>query len=95
MPPRRIRRNRQPRALWLRIRAKTPPGITQDQVTKTLLESIQRKDYRYPSDWYVNIMWRNKADAPMKSGEFTHEMTLSAASSPGWDNIVYRYLSSK
>jgi hypothetical protein len=91
--PRKIPRAKT-RRLWIAIKAKTnnaPPDVVRD----TLVASINRGDYRYPSDWYVQIEWRNKEHAPMKVGEFTQEMTLSRQSSSGFDKSVLNYLRRK
>jgi hypothetical protein len=90
-----VRKIQKQRKLWMRLRAKTPPGVTPNDVKRTLIASIERGDYTYPDNWYVQILWRNREDVPMKEGEFTYEMNKSAQSSDGWDRVVLNYLYGK
>lgn len=90
-----VRRRQKNRKLWLEVKFHAP-GI-QDQahhnfVRDTLINSVRRGDYSYPRDWKVGIYWRNKANEPWRSGEFTREMRNSAAASLGWDLAVLEYL---
>lgn len=82
------------RDLWLEIKF-VAPGATKQEVKETLIRSIQNGTYQYPRSWRVAIYWRNKFDAPMKSGEFTKEMEDSRFSSAGWDKAVTAYLERK
>lgn len=95
----RRKRNEQPRKLWLHVRVKGRDGqsigLPSNTVLNTLIDSIQRGDYVYPSDWIAEISWRNKELDPMKTGEFTEEMKASRVSSPGWDSVVLSYLRRK
>lgn len=92
------KKNNHPRKLWLQIRVKgrnAPLTIPQNKVIDTLVDSIVRGDYEYPSDWFVEIRWRNKEFDTMKVGEFTAEMEASRLSSSGWDSAVLSYLRGK
>lgn len=80
-----------PRFLRLKLRAITP-GVSKDVLLDTLLQSIQKGNYEYPSTWQVGIGWSNSQFAPLKWGEFTREMLASAKSSPGFDLAVSDYL---
>lgn len=87
------------RRLWLLIRVKSrhgkPLDVKREMVRDTLIDSINRGDYKYPDDWYVQIEWRNREFDPMKAGEFTDEMNKSSRSSIGWDEAVIKYLKGK
>lgn len=78
------------RRLWLQVavRGETDMRLIRD----TLIASIQRGDYTYPSNWYVEIRWRNRDDRNSKVGEFTEEMFASRVSSVGWDKAMLTYL---
>lgn len=79
------------RRLWLHLKAKAK-DVTRKHLLTTLIESIERGDYHYPSDWYVQIQWRNRENARDRIGEFESEMSLSKRSSDGFDKAVLLYL---
>lgn len=84
------------RALWLNIRAKTSgQRVPRETVIETLIAAVERGDYRYPDDWYVQIEWRNRDNARDRVGEFQAEMHLSKRSSDGFDKAVLNYLRGK
>lgn len=81
------------RKLWLRVLFSVPDkNIPRQRIIDTLISSIRRGNYEYPAGWRVAIQWRNKANAPMRTGEFTEEMNASAQSSEGFDKAVLAYL---
>lgn len=86
-----MKRKEKTRKLWLEIKAYAP-GVPKDEIKRTLIASIRNGSYEYPDGWKVGIFWRNKASAPMRSGEFTEEMSNSAESSSGFDQAVLSYL---
>lgn len=86
---------RKSRRLWLQIKFKVPAGVSPKKIARTLLDSIERGDYKYPKSWSVAIAWKNSRFAEMKIGEFTAEMNASAESSRGWDAAVISYLENK
>lgn len=86
---------RQPRRLWLNVRAHGVKGITREQFIKRLIQSISDGSYVIPSSWKVTLEWRNTKRGEMKEGSWTHEMRQSAKSSDGWDIAVAEYLRRK
>jgi hypothetical protein len=80
------------RRLWLHIKIFKPKGVRKKQAINTLIDAIERGDYRYPKKWRVALGWRNSPYGQMKWGEFTAEMRKSFQSSPGWDEAVLDYL---
>lgn len=92
MPKVRIRR------LWLNVRwddESVPASYSRKDIVRTLIKSIERGDYRLPRGWRVVIEWKNKADAPMRRGEWRSEMQRSGESSDGFDKAVLSYLEQK
>jgi hypothetical protein len=83
------------RALWLNIKMRTDGKINRTDAINLLIESIERGDYAYPKDWYVQIEWRNRENVHNRIGEFTSEMHLSKRSSDGFDKAVLNYLRGK
>lgn len=79
------------RRLWLQIKVKAP-GTSRRNAVVTLIRSIHKGDYRYPSNWRVALGWSNKENGALKWGEFTSEMRKSASSSSGFDIAVEAYL---
>lgn len=89
MPKVRIRR------LWLNVLwddDRIPDSYSREDIVRTLIRSIKRGDYRIPRGWRVVIEWRNKADEPMRRGEWRTELERSAESSTGFDSAVLAYL---
>lgn len=83
------------RRLWLRIRVRIGDGEqprSAKEVWQTLIYAIHKGNYKYPDGWYVEIQWRNREDARMRTGEFEAEMLLSKRSSNGFDKAVLNYL---
>lgn len=81
------------RRLWLKVLWSVPDkSISRQRIIDTLISSIRRGDYEYPSSWRVAIQWRNKANAPMRTGEWTTELDASSQSSNGFDKAVLAYL---
>lgn len=78
------------RRLWLHVKIYAP-GVSKREAINTLVDSIERGDYRYPRTWKVAIGWRNSPRGQMRWGEFTREMRNSRASSPGFDETVLDY----
>jgi len=81
---------RKTRRLWLKVKFDAPVGIV--QVLETLIKSIDRGDYIYPSNWRVALGWSNKENGALRWGEWTKEMTASAQSSEGFEFAVRDYL---
>lgn len=78
------------RQLYLQIAAR---GVRDLRLLRdTLIAAVERGDYSYPSEWYVEIRWRNREEFENRTGEFTEEMFASRISSPGWDKAVLNYL---
>lgn len=87
------------RKLWVNIKVRGRNNqvlhVPREQIRDTLIAAIERGDYVYPSDWYVQIEWRNREFVPNKIGEFTEEMKASRISSVGWDYSILNYLRGK
>ena len=81
-----------PRRLWLKVLFKVPAGTPRDKIKSVLIESVRSGTYELPLGWKAAIQWRNKENAPMKSGEWTRELLASAKSSSGFDKAVISYL---
>jgi hypothetical protein len=79
------------RRLWLKVKYDAP-GVSRQDVLKTLMHSIDNRDYIYPSAWRVALGWSNKENVTLKWGEWTKEMTKSAQSSEGFGYAVLQYL---
>jgi len=90
-----LRKKKPPRSLWLNIKVRAPKRVSRKKILETLIASIEKGDYRYPKKWKVILLWRNRANAKMKAGEFTFEMLSSAQSSTGFDSAVTEYLEGK
>jgi hypothetical protein len=84
--------NNKRRRLWLNVRFKVPPGTPREKVIETLLDSVQSGNYDLPDGWDVRILWRNRANAEMKSGPWKQELRASRRSSSGFDKAVVAYL---
>jgi len=82
------------RRLWLNVKQKGV-RVSRSKFIKRLLKSIDDGTYRLPKTWKVTLLWRNKEDAPMRSGPWQEEMEQSAESSPGWDFAVTTWLKRK
>lgn len=85
---------KKPRRLWLNIKASNV-SVSTSEFVRTLLASIEEGDYKLPRGWKVTLEWRNKEDAPMRSGPWTQEMSASAQSSDGFDKAVTDWLRRK
>lgn|SRR5258705_8179683 len=85
------RKGRARRGLWLRISGRTG-GASPEEFWGTLRRAVTSGNYEVPEEWGVRIAWRNKADRPMKSGDFSNAMQDSSESSRGWDRAVVRYI---
>jgi hypothetical protein len=79
------------RRLWLKIKYDAP-GASPKQVVRELIKSIDNGDYEYPARWRVALLWSNKENGALRSGEWTKEMTASAQSSEGFEYAVRAYL---
>ena len=82
----------QVRRLWLRVIIQAPPNVPKDVIRKVLIDSIQSGNYDLPRAVSATIEWRNKEDAPMKSGPWKEELEDSATSSPGFERAVVSFL---
>lgn len=81
------------RRLWIQVAFNVPDkSISKNEILDTLLKGIRDRSYRYPKNWKVVIIWRNKETAEMRRGEWTAEMRASAESSAGFDAAVTSYL---
>jgi len=85
------RKKEKTRRLWLNVKQKGVK-VTRRKFIERLLKSIEDGTYRLPKKWKVTLLWRNKENAPMRSGPWKEEMEQSAESSPGWDIAVSTYL---
>lgn len=85
------------RRLWLQLSIQIKSFLKPpfSEVKKKLIQSIDRGDYVIPVNWIVIIYWRNKEDAPWRSGFWTQEMLESARSSDGWDKAVRAWIARK
>lgn len=88
-----MKRREKTRQLWLQVKAYAP-GVSGAEVKRVLIASIRNGSYSYPKEWKVGLFWRNKFNAPMRSGEFKREMQKSAEASQGFDSAVLNYLRS-
>jgi hypothetical protein len=82
------------RRLWLNVKAENVT-VSKQEFVRALLESIKDGSYELPAGWNVTLEWRNKEDAPMKSGPWAQELEKSAASSDGFDKAVTDWLKRK
>lgn len=80
------------RSLWMQVKFENTGDASNDRVLRTLKRSIERGDYQLPRGWRVQILWRNKDGAEMRSGEWKAELTASAQSSDGFDKCVLNYI---
>lgn len=85
---------RKSRRLWLNIKASNV-SVGREEFVTALMESIKDGTYKLPRGWKVVLEWRNKEDAPMRSGAWTVEMRKSAKSSDGFDKAVTDWLRRK
>jgi len=88
------RKKERTRRLWLNVKQKGVK-VTRRKFILRLIQSIEDGTYRLPKNWHVTLFWRNKEEAPMRSGSWQEEMEASAESSPGWDIAVLTYLRRK
>jgi hypothetical protein len=81
------------RRLWVGIEVvQVPKGTPRGLILDVLKESINSKKYDLPKGWHINLRWRNSENRPMKTGEWSHELTESAESSDGFNFAVLAYL---
>jgi hypothetical protein len=84
---------RKTRRLWLNIRASgVPRSVGVRGFWETLRRAVADKSYSVPDDWNVELDWKNKEGAEMRSGDFGAELTASAKSSNGFDKAVLDYI---
>lgn len=84
---------RKTRRLWLNIRASgVPREVGVRGFWETLRRAVADKSYSVPDDWNVELDWKNKEGANMRSGDFGTELTASAKSSSGFDKAVIDYI---
>lgn len=88
------RGNTKDRRLWLNIKAENVT-VSKSEFITALMESIEDGTYQLPSGWKVTLEWRNKENAPMRSGPWTQELKKSAKSSDGFDTAVTSWLKRK
>jgi len=87
------RKRERPRKLWLGIEVlSVPRGTPRALLIDVLRESIRRGDHTLPDGWQIEIRWRNRENAKMRTGPWQEELDKSARSSDGFDEAVLMYL---
>ena len=82
------------RRLWLNIKASNVT-VSKHEFVLALIESIKDGTYQLPKGWNVQLEWRNKEAAAMRSGPWSEEMANSHESSDGFDLAVTDWLKRK
>jgi hypothetical protein len=80
------------RSLWIAVKVRNAKGFTRQQVIDRLIESVMSREYSLPRGWRVELQWRNRFSAPMRTGSWTTELQRSRRSSSGFDLAVVQYL---